>query len=54
MSDNEFDEEYTFKCGKCKNISDIIINEKTNKPYILCVNCRSKCGSKNHKKNKRN
>ena len=46
MSDSEFDEQYEIICKKCKKKSDIIINERTNKPYTLCEGCRMKCGSK--------
>jgi len=51
MDEEEYDEDEYFKCRKCKLICEKIINEKTNKPYTLCGNCRAKCGSKN-KKNK--
>ena len=47
----EYDEDEYFKCKKCKSICEIIINERTNKPFTICENCRIKCGSKN-KKNK--
>lgn len=51
MNEEEYDEDLHFRCKKCKSICEKIINERTNKPYTICENCRIKCGSKN-KKNK--
>ena len=51
MDEEEYDEDEYFKCKKCKLICEKIINERTNKPFTTCENCRAKCGSKN-KKNK--
>ena len=52
MSDNneeDFDDDEYFKCKKCKKTAEKIINERTNKLYTICENCRSKCGNKNNK-----
>jgi len=46
----EFDEEYEIKCIKCKEISEKIINPRTNKPYTICENCRSICGKRGGEK----
>lgn len=51
MDEEEYDEDEYFKCRKCKLICQKIMNERTNKPFTTCENCRAKCGSKN-KKNK--
>ena len=42
--DEEFDEEHEIKCAKCNEISEKNINQRTNKPYTICENCRSICG----------
>ena len=41
MMDNH--EKY-FECKKCKETEEIEINERTKKPYLICANCRDKCG----------
>ena len=46
----EFDEEYEIKCAKCKEICEKIINQRTNKPYTICENCRSICGKRGGEK----
>ena len=51
MNEEEYDENVYFKCKKCKSICEKTINERTNKFYTICENCRAKCGSKS-KKNK--
>ena len=42
--DGEYDEQII--CKKCKTKTEIIINERTDKPYTLCEGCRMRCGSK--------
>ena len=49
MLDEEYDKEYYIKCKKCKSIAEKIINNRTDKPYTICENCRLKCGGKNKK-----
>ena len=51
MNEEEYDENVYFKCKKCKSICEKVLNERTNKPFTICENCRAKCGSWN-KKNK--
>ena len=46
----EFDEYYEIKCAKCNEISERIINPKTEKPYTICENCRSICGKRGGQK----
>jgi hypothetical protein len=51
MNEEEYNEDEYFKCKKCKTICEKIINERTNKPFTICENCRAKCGSWNKKNN---
>lgn len=46
----EFDDEYEIKCTKCKKISEKTINQRTNKPYTICENCRLICGKRGGEK----
>ena len=50
----EFDENYEIKCARCNEISETIINSKTDKPYTICENCRSICGKRGGRKIKIN
>ena len=38
------DHEKYFECKKCKQTEEIEINQRTRKPYLICANCRDKCG----------